>query len=61
MIHAVVINQARKKSSELMMIEEGEIRSVVDKIYSFNQIAEAHKRVETEQRIGIVVLSFDNN
>ena len=44
-----------------MMIEEGEIRSVVDKIYSFNQIAEAHKRVETEQRIGIVVLSFDNN
>ena len=41
------------------MIESGKIRSVVDKIYSINQIVKAHQRVETEKRIGIVILSFD--
>ncbi|NOZ07939.1 MAG: NAD(P)-dependent alcohol dehydrogenase [FCB group bacterium] len=42
------------------MIEEGKIRSVVDKIYSFEQAAEAHRRVETEQRLGSVVISADD-
>ena len=41
------------------MIEAGKLRSVVDKVYSINQIVQAHQRVEAEQRIGIVVLSFD--
>ena len=41
------------------LIEEGKIKSTVDKVYSVNQISEAHQRVETENRIGIVVLSFD--
>jgi len=40
------------------MIEAGKIKSVVDKIYSFSHIVEAHKRVETEQRVGMVVLSI---
>ena len=59
----VMFSFAGEKEEELIalrtMIEAGKIRSVVDKIYSFNQIVQAHQRVETEQRIGIVVLSFD--
>lgn len=55
---------ASEKEEELIilkkMIEEGKIRSVVDKIYPFNQVVYAHQRVETEQRIGIVVLSLSN-
>jgi len=53
---------AGEKKEELFalkeMIEEGKIKSIVDKIYPVEQAAEAHRRVETEQRLGIVVLSF---
>lgn len=58
-----IFSFAGEKEEELIalrtMIEACKIRTVVDKIYSINQIVEAHQRVETEQRIGIVVLSFD--
>jgi len=40
------------------MIEAGDIRPVIDKVFSMEQAAEAHRRVETEQRIGIVVISL---
>lgn len=39
------------------MIESNQIKSVIDKIYSYSQAADAHRRVETEQRIGSVVIS----
>ncbi len=39
------------------MIERGEIRSTVDKIYPLEQAADAHRRVETEERLGSVVIS----
>lgn len=59
----VMFSFASEKKEELLalktMIEDGKIRPVIDKIYSFNQIVQAHQRVETEQRIGIVVLSVD--
>jgi len=52
---------AGEKEEELLalkeMIEEGKITSIVDKIYSFEKAAEAHRRVETEQRLGPVVIS----
>jgi len=52
---------AGEKEEELValkeMIEEGKIKSTVDIIYPFEQAAEAHRRVETEQRLGPVVLS----
>ena len=52
---------ANEKEEELFtlkkMIEEGKIMPVVDKVFSFNQAAEAHQRVETEQRLGTVVIS----
>ena len=58
-----IFSFAGEKKEELItlrtMIEAGKIRSVVDKVYSINQIVLAHQRVEAEQRIGIVVLSFD--
>jgi len=54
---------AGEKEEELFelreMIEAGEIKSVVDKIYPPEQAAEAHRRVESEQRLGIVVISMD--
>ena len=56
---------AEEKEEELLtlkvMIEEGKIKFIVDKIYSFEQVAEAHQRVETEQRLGIVVISVGHN
>ncbi len=40
------------------MIEDGQIKSVIDRIYPMEEVREAHRRVETEQRLGIVVLSI---
>ncbi len=55
---------AGEKEEELLalkeMIEEGKIKSIVDKIYSFEQAAKAHRRVETEQRLGAVVISVEH-
>jgi len=52
---------AGEKEKELLalkeMIEAGKIKSIVDRIYPPEQAAEAHHRVETEQRLGIVVIS----
>jgi len=42
------------------MIEAGEIRPVIDRVCSMEQAAEAHRRVETEQRVGIVVISLES-
>jgi NADPH:quinone reductase-like Zn-dependent oxidoreductase len=58
---------AGEKEEELLalkeMIEEGKIKPIVDNIYSYEQAADAHRRVETEQRLGTVVISMehDNN
>ena len=41
------------------MLEAGEIRPVVDRVYPLEQIADAHRRVETEARLGIVVVSLE--
>jgi NADPH:quinone reductase-like Zn-dependent oxidoreductase len=53
---------APEKNEELIalkeMIEEEKIRPIVDKIYSPEQAAAAHHRVETEQRLGVVVISM---
>ena len=58
---ATIFVFAGEKEEELLalkeMIEEGKIRSIVDKIYPMEQSAEAHRRVETEQRLGTVIVS----
>ena len=60
----VIVAFAGEKQEELLalkdMIEEGKIKPIVDKIYPMEQAAEAHRRVETEQRLGIVVLCVRN-
>jgi len=52
---------AGEKEEELISLKEmigaGTIKPVVDKIYPLEQAAEAHRRVETEQRLGIVVIA----
>ena len=53
---SVIFAFAGEKQEELLdlkkMIEDGRIKSVVDRTYSMEQAAEAHRRVETEQRLG---------
>jgi len=52
---------AGEKEEELLalkdMIEEGKIKPIVNKIYPLKQAAQAHRRVEAEQRLGPVVIS----
>ncbi len=40
------------------MIEAGQLRAAIDQVFPLAQAADAHRRVETEQREGIVVLSL---
>jgi len=59
---AAIFAFAGEKVEELLalrqMIEEGKIKSLVDRTYPMEQAAEAHRRVETEQRLGPVVISM---
>ncbi len=41
------------------MIEEEKIGSIVDTVYPMRQAAEAHHRVETEQRVGAIVIAIN--
>jgi NADPH:quinone reductase-like Zn-dependent oxidoreductase len=53
---------ARESRAELeeltKMTEAGEIVSIVDRVLPMNEVVEAHRLVETEQRLGAVVLSI---
>ncbi|HEX6379644.1 MAG TPA: NAD(P)-dependent alcohol dehydrogenase [Acidimicrobiia bacterium] len=40
------------------MIEAGKIQSIVDRVYPMTEAADAHRRVETEQRLGAIVLTI---
>ena len=40
------------------MIEDGRIKPILDKVYAMEQAAQAHRRVETEQRLGAVVIAI---
>ena len=40
------------------LIEEGRVGSIVDRVYPMEQAAEAHRRVETEKRLGAVVIAI---
>jgi len=53
---------AKETREELLtlkqMIEEGKIRSIVDRVYAMEQAAEAHHRVENEERTGAIVIAI---
>lgn len=40
------------------MIEDGKIVSIVDKVYPMEKAIDAHRRVESEQRLGAVVIAI---
>lgn len=42
-----------------LMIEQGKLRAALDGVFSRRQAAEAHRRVETERRMGAVVIVHD--
>lgn len=55
-----IVAFAEEKVEELMtlkeMIEANKITPIVDKVYSYEQAAEAHLQVETEQRLGAIII-----
>ena len=57
---AVIFRFARETQQELdelaRMLEAGEISPVIDRVYPLAEIADAHRRVQTEARLGIVVV-----
>lgn len=40
------------------LIEDGKIQSIVDRVYPMEKAALAHERVETEQRLGAIVIAI---
>jgi NADPH:quinone reductase-like Zn-dependent oxidoreductase len=60
----VVFAFAGEKEEELLtlkeMIEDGKIAPIVDKVYTMEQAAAAHRRVEAEERLGSTVIIMAN-
>lgn len=40
------------------MIEDGRVKSIVERVFPMEEAADAHRHVETEQRLGAVVLAI---
>jgi NADPH:quinone reductase-like Zn-dependent oxidoreductase len=56
---------ARESREELLalteMIEGGQIRPIVDRVFPMEQAPDAHRLVETEQRLGAVVIAIGDD
>lgn len=60
----VIIGAANQKNEDLLflkdLIEAGEIQSVIDRCYPLEQIADAHKYVDSGQKKGNVVITISH-
>jgi NADPH:quinone reductase-like Zn-dependent oxidoreductase len=45
----------------MALAESGALRPVIDSVLPFEQIVEAHRRVDSDHKVGSVVLTFDND
>jgi len=61
----VIIGAAHQNLEDLIflknLIEAGELKSVIDRQYPLAQVAEAHRYVDTGQKIGSVVITVEHD
>jgi NADPH:quinone reductase-like Zn-dependent oxidoreductase len=56
-----VANEAQSSMKLLAdMFDEGKLEAVIDKTFSFNEMVEAHRYVDTGQKMGNVVVSLEH-